>query len=164
MSHKYASGDAGMIKFKGTFDLDGVFAFVTNWMFHNEFSNYNEPVYKHKLPEIQRKFTGYQKRTAYIKETVTFDCHFWSVKPVEVVKDGKKKKMYTGRGEMQMSFVIETDWEGKWDTTPARVKMRNFYDKYIIRNNLDMEYVDPLENKLNDFMTDLKKLLGMEAT
>ena len=163
MSHTFVKEKVAFIKFKGVADMYGLFDMIFGWMMKNKFDNFNEDVYKTKLPEIERKWTSFQKRTEYIQETVIFECHFWGIKPVEVVKDGKKQKLYQFRGQISLTYVIDTDWDGNWEKSEFWEKLRNFYDNYIIKNKLLFLYVGPLEDKVLDLAKDIKAFLGMEG-
>ncbi|MBU0461389.1 MAG: hypothetical protein KJ574_02255 [Nanoarchaeota archaeon] len=163
MTHQIARSQVSLIKYKGLLDMDGLFDMIYKWMMVNQFTEFNEEVYKHKMPELERKWVGLKNRTEYVSEIFEFECHFWGVKPVEVVKDGHKKKMYNARGEMKFTYVIQTDWEGKWETSVFLLKLRNFFDSYVIKKKLIFEYIDPLEKKVIELASEVKRFLGMEG-
>ncbi|MFQ5475307.1 MAG: hypothetical protein ACE5DM_05735 [Candidatus Nanoarchaeia archaeon] len=164
MSHTFAKVQVALVKYKGRVDLDGLFDLIFGWIMANQFQNFDELVYKHKMPDIERRWRAWYPRTNYVLEAVRFECHFFGVKPVEIIENGKKKKMYDCRGEMRFSFEIVTDWNDKWESSPFMIKMRNLFDNYVFKKDLLLKHADPLEKNMNKLVAQVKDYLGMEGT
>lgn len=154
------------IRFKGVFDYDGLMQLVYDWMDRRKFKII-EKIYKHKGGaagwEFERELEGTRKVTDYIKYVITVAIHTWDTKEVEVIKDGKKMKLNKGRLEIKMNIGIELDYAGRWESSEAMEKVRNFFHSYIIKKEIAFKHADPLYYGMLALHTSIKKFLAMEG-
>ena len=80
------------IKFKGIYDLDGLYKFMANWLRQRRYELY-ENLYKAKPPELEIRMTAERKKTGFVMELITLYFHGWGEYELDVVINGKKKKM-----------------------------------------------------------------------
>ncbi len=163
-----------VIHFSGYFDLEKLYHYIYSWLSSNKYK-YNEKLYKQKKSEIEWEIEGTKKVDGYAKFSISFALHLYGdgngptpVDPVEVVKDGVKRKLVKGRVRITISGGIETGYsdifgENKWNKTYFRRWIQNFFEKAVLKQDIDIKYVDKLYYEILDFYEGVKKVLGMYA-
>ncbi len=155
------------LKYKGVFDYDKLTTFVIKWMQHRKF-NINESKHKHKYScphgfEIERAIEGWRKIDDYYRYDIEVSFHLWDAFEVEAVKDGRTRKLWNARVEIQISFDVVCDYQDRWGKSPFMERLRNFYDQYIIKKEIIAKHADPLYYKLLSLNTKIKNFLEMET-
>ena len=163
-----------LINFSGYFDLKALYKYVYKWYSENKYK-YQEKKYKQKAGEIEWSILGSKKVDEYAKFNISFSLHLYGdgtgptpVDEMEVVKDGVKKKMVKGRVHITISGSIETGYadsfgENKWNKTYLRRWLQNFFEKTVLKQDIDVKYVDHLYYEVLNFYEGVKKHLGMYA-
>ena len=156
-----------ILKFKGIFDMDLLYRSMRDWLTRRGYY-FEEPVYKSKpnpMGGVEDEITWncYRKETAYMKFWINIFIHTWERKDVEVIKKGKKKKMNQARLAIYFNAKVETDYQHRWDKTPFLIWLNNFYEKYIIKPEIDNIYTDKLYYYVLKLHNIAKECLGMEA-
>lgn len=155
------------VKYNGIFDYDRLVDFVFGW-FTKRGYDFTESVYKHKEAspgffEDDRKWDGEKKVTETIKYKITIEARLWEYETVEVVKDGKKKKMAKARLRIQFKPSIEVDYEGRWEKSAFHAKLRHFMYNYVLKKEIIIKHVDKLYYITLGLQTKIKDLLEMGA-
>lgn len=118
------------LSYRGVFDLEAIYKAVYDWMRSQELK-YHETLYKSKpsqadLREMDIKVKGEVKLDEFHKWVVNVGYQLWDAKEVEVMQDGKKRKMMQGRVHITISGAIERDYQGVFEVSPFWLKARAF--------------------------------------
>lgn len=153
------------LKFKGTFDLDGLYRTMYGWFEEKQYE-FHETLYKAKAPELELEWTGERKKTGYIRDVIKVYLHLFGSE-VEAVKKGVKQRLMKGRMLIDFSGTLETDYpsitgERKW-TSPWLRKLQNFYNRYIIKKEIDLLHEDTLYYEIYQLHDVVKNYLDLEA-
>lgn len=155
------------IRYKGLFDFDGLYNLMVQWMKARRFW-FHEVKYKHKVPspygaEQEIFFMGEKKVTDYFQYRLTVDIHIWDMTEVEVVHNGVKKTLTNARMQIILIGYLDIDWEKRWDTSKKWKTLKDFYNKYILKEEIESIYWDTIQYKTQHFMNVIKEFLDMEA-
>lgn len=157
---------AEYIKFQGICDLDGLFRLIANWLQDRGYEVEERKV-KHKVPspsgaEDEIEWSAWLKETDYLKNWI--HLHYWlfDMKEVEVVKEGMKRKLTRVRIQIEITSEIETDWQKRWESSTFLVRLRDFYEKHIIRKDLETLWEDKLWYIVLKLHAAIKEHLDME--
>ncbi|HLD02634.1 MAG TPA: hypothetical protein VJC07_02975 [Candidatus Nanoarchaeia archaeon] len=138
---KYIS-EGYQVKQKSVFDLDDLYLTLHNWFL---FYGYNRNEVEYKVMEtesylrVEMRWENERKAgdDPYVKLHINMGLVITGLDKTEVVKDGVKIKMDKGTVEFRLTAFMEKDPEGKWSSSPFMRKIRELYDKYIIRDRLE---------------------------
>lgn len=160
------AGGGATLRYYGVFDYDKLCRKILGWL-HNRHYEVTEGTHKHKMGcphgfEIERKISGYVKVNQFIKYNVVFEMHLWDAHQVDVVKDGKKIKLWKARIEIKSSMSIEMDYQNKWNT-PFKKKLLRFFAEYVIKKDMLINHIDPLWWKVYGFHQELQEFIGMSS-
>jgi hypothetical protein len=167
MSHKSDPWPVATLRFKGVFDYDGLCRFVTDWFVDRKWE-VNEKADKHKLScpkgfEIERELEADIKVNTFYKYKAQVRYNLFDAHQVEVVKDGKKQKLWEARMQVVIMASIEMDYESRWESSPFWIKLRRIYINYVIKKDMLYRHMDPFHFKLYGLFQEMKKFIGMEA-
>lgn len=154
------------IKYDGIFDWEGLYRMIYDW-FRARNYYFEETSIKYKVPsplgaEVKVDMSGWRKTTDYIKEWVSVFIIFYDLREVEVIKDGKKKKLMKGKMIIEVHGYVETDWQGRWNQTQFGQYLKEFYDKFLIKKDLENVWWDRLYYIMYKLHTEIKNYLDME--
>ncbi|MBN1386018.1 hypothetical protein JW968_03515 [Candidatus Woesearchaeota archaeon] len=157
-----------VIWYKGLFDLAGMIQLIQSWLEENQYA-YQEKKYKHKVPTpkgVEEDYHAFGRRR--MDTYVAFEIHVqfkaWDMQDVEVIKDGRKVKMQKGRIRIEMWCVLELDWKSAFETSKFMEKVRNFYNEFIVKKEIDTIWGDYIYYIMLKLHGEIKKFLNMEAS
>ena len=89
-AHKESVGSLypARIKFRGLYDLDGLYKFMANWLRQRRFKVY-ENLYKSKPPELQINITAEREKSGFVMEVITIYYHSYGDYDIDTVVNGK---------------------------------------------------------------------------
>jgi len=151
----------------GVFDFNSVYKVIRSWYAKHRFTPF-EKVHKSKPSkyigrEIIDEWLGTRKVTGYIRYNIYVEIKAWDVVDVEVPVGKKKVKKQKARIRVRVWSEIETDYEGRFSENRFLEKVRAFYEKYIIKKELETKYDAEIWGMTYDLHGKLKQELGMEA-
>ncbi|MCP3683955.1 MAG: hypothetical protein GY861_14825 [bacterium] len=157
------------IKFRGIFDMDGLYRVMVRWLKNRRFE-FHETGYAYKPPDFTTiAWNADRKKGGYILERITVNWDHRGVNPegVEVIKNGVKKRMDEGRLTIKLSGEVITAYEdifGKkqWNSEVER-RLRKFFDWYVIKKELELTSWDALYYEVYRLHEIIKKYLQFEA-
>jgi hypothetical protein len=166
----YIDQFAGRIRFRGVVDFPVLYKMIFEWFDENAYVPFEE-LYKHKPPtEFDVQIKGIKKVTGYVRYLVKVKFTSANFKEVEVMKDGKKKKMFSGNMRIDFSADVETDYEtdldGKtkmWETSLFLYRLKQFFENHIYKWRLVFVHPDTVMNQVQDLMEEMKKVMGMHG-
>jgi hypothetical protein len=129
---------------------------------------FEEKAIKHKVPnpqgaEVKIEFSGWRKTTEYIKEWITIYIIFYDAREVEVVKDGQKKKLMKAKMLLECHGYIESDYQNRWKETRFGTYLKDFYDKFVMKKQLEVIFWDRTYYIMHKLHTEIKTFLDMES-
>lgn len=155
------------IKYYGLFDWEGLYRLIFNWMQDKEYF-YEEPSYQHKVPsplgaEQKIRMSGWRKTTEQMREWIFLYIHFFEMREVEVIKDGKKQKLIKARVYIEITGRFELDYQERWKQTYLGAYLKDFYDKYLIKKHAELMFWDRLYYRIYKLNGEIKQFLDMQA-
>ncbi len=117
------------IKYRGTYDYDGLVSFLRGYLMNLKPNIYAEPKFKYKTgktgAEVEFKLQAIRKITHYIKISFTVAGHAFDVIRKEIEENNQKKTVTSGTIELQLSGTFQVDYPGMFDTDKKRDKWMN---------------------------------------
>ncbi|HLG23676.1 MAG TPA: hypothetical protein VI564_01970 [Candidatus Nanoarchaeia archaeon] len=137
------------VQYKGIFDMEDLYQSIADFFRQKKFKFYEKQQRLRRPgpfgPEIFHHFEGIREVEEYYQWKLVIKIETYDMHTVEVVqKDGTKKKMDKGRIWIQLSGIVETDYDKVWEQTAFLAKLKSFYNKYVIRKNLEGVWWDEL--------------------
>jgi hypothetical protein len=163
---KHQEADLFIYK-SGTFNLNAMYKEIRAWFGKNKFVPF-EGVYKDKTSgyigrELTDEWKASRKVTGYIRYWIYIEIKAWDIVDVEVQVGDKKVKKQKTRIRIEIKSEIVTDWEERFEENAFLRKIRAFYEKYILKKELETKYETELLTLTYDLHARLKNHLEMEA-
>ena len=155
------------IRYNGIFDFDALYAAMIDWA-KNYGYIWEEETYKHKVPSpagAEQEWGWHVDKDVsdYLHFKILILGHLWDMKEVEVEKDGKRKKLISGRFEIVMIGMMTTDWQKRWGKNKLSKFLGKIYEKYVIVKELENIYGDQLWYRMYNLQAVLKKFFDMQT-
>lgn len=154
------------IRYRGLFDWEGLIRLIRAWFEEREYEFF-ERRYKHKAKplgaELEINFEAYRDINEYARNFIKIYFHIWDAEEVEVVKDGKKRKLWNARMLIDFSGFVELDYDDHWEHSPFMRILRDFYHRFVIKHEIDDVWTDKLWYKVNELQQECKRFLGMQS-
>lgn len=156
------------LRYKGVFDFKGVYELVYRWYRNRQF-RFHERRYKDKTytplgNEIEANVWGEKEVTEFYKYHVTVDYHLWEAKEIPVIIKGKKVKRMRARIDIRLDGKVVCDWQNRYDrSNPFQNVILNFLIKTVLKYELEVKHVDPLDKDLHNLEEQIKKHLKIES-
>ncbi|MBD3310503.1 hypothetical protein GF351_04745 [Candidatus Woesearchaeota archaeon] len=156
-----------IVKYNGIFDFDEMYHVLQNWIKDQGFW-FEERTYKAKVPsaagaEHDIIWDGWRKVTPYVKYWIYVKWKLWDLKELEVVKDGKKKKLYKSRVRLVIHGKVELDWTKRFGGSKFAQALAEFYNKFIVKKNLENVWWDECYYRIFKFHALAKEMFDMQA-
>lgn len=157
----------GRIKYDGLFEWEGLYKLIYLWFVERGYY-FEETFVKTKIPtpmgaENEYELKGWRKSTDYIKEWVRVKIHTFEMREVEVIKEGKKKKMVKARMFIDFYGNIEMDYQQRFAATQFGQYLRSFYDRLFLKKEFDSIWSDRLWYYIYKLHAEVKQYLDMQA-
>ncbi|MFW6230426.1 MAG: hypothetical protein ACOC32_00185 [Nanoarchaeota archaeon] len=151
--------EVGIIKFKGTFDLQGMLRMMHAYIVDRGY-DFFETTHKAKVPELELKWKGEKKVTPYERYDIKLEFHFYDLKQIEV--DGRK--MTEGRFTIVFDGDVKRDFQGVWDTKKSKVqaKLKTFYET-VTKKEWMVKHAGTLIGEVAELRDKTNSYLGMVA-
>jgi len=155
------------IRYKGVFDLDGLYAAVTSWAKNYEYQ-WHEVDYKHKVPvpagaEQEMKWVLDKKVTDYISYNIGMSVHIWDLKEIYVEENGRKKRLSNARIQIMIKASLTPDWQGVFGKSKFAQKLGGWYESIFIKKDIESRYWDPLYYRVWNLHSVIKKYLDIQG-
>ena len=155
------------IKYKGIFDLEGLYRIMARWFKEGRYE-LHENLYKSKPPELELRWYAERKRTSFAKEVVRVHVHMWGDYDVEVIANGKKKKMADVRMVMTITGTIEAPYPDifgapRWSQNNIERRLSTVFKNWVLKREMEGLYWDRLYYELYDLYGTVKEYLKLGA-
>jgi hypothetical protein len=156
----------GKIRYRGIFDMERLYKALHNWAVEREYE-FVENRYKNSWrvagAEVEIEWTLYRDINEFMRNEIKVIFHIWDYKEVDVVKDGKKKKMSTGRMYILFDGDLIFDYNDRWSDTKFKRIIRDWYIRNVVRKYIGDVWWDRLWYYGNKLQQEAKKALEMES-
>ncbi|MBI2664394.1 hypothetical protein HYX10_03560 [Candidatus Woesearchaeota archaeon] len=155
------------IKYRGLYDLDGLYRLMSNWLRQRRYRVY-ETLYKSKPPELEIRWTAEREKSGFVMEVITIYYHSYGEYDVDVVINGRKKKMTNARMILTLGGDIKAPYEDifgrpRWTANATERRLLNLFRNWFVKRDLESVYWDTLYYELQKFQGAIKDFLRMEA-
>ena len=155
------------IKYDGIIDWEGLYRLIADWYIDRGYY-FEQGDIKHKVPtpagaQDEYKFTGWKKTTQHLVEKIDLQIILYDLKEIDVIKDGKKKKLIKARMVIYFAGGVETAYDPRWDQTTFGRYLRTVYEKLLIKKDMEALWWDRLYYIRYKLHTEIKKFLEMQA-
>jgi hypothetical protein len=154
------------IKHKGFFDLSKLMKNVRSWLTSHNYE-FQEGTYKYKTSQIgiemEWKVTGTVKINEYVKHKIECWVRTWDMRDVEVVSEGEKKNMTTGRIAVEVSSVYTLDYQKRFKGSKFLQGLEEFYHRYIIKHTIEEKWEDFIYMRVNQLAKLIRETFAHEV-
>ena len=156
-----------VIKFKGLYDLDGLYRFIANWLRQRRYE-VHESMYKSRPPELEVRIMGERKHTGFVMWVINVYYHSWGEYDVETVIDSKKKKMTNARMRLILGGRVLAPYEDmfgrpRWTANVIERRLLNLFRNWFMKRELEAVEWDTLYYEIYKFHGAIKEFLRCEA-
>lgn len=149
------------VKYSGVYDFDELYKRLQEWV-RDDGYHFEERDYRTKRPspaggEHDIQWDGWKNITPYARYWFFITWKIWDMKEVEVIKDGRKKKLSKGRVRIMFRAELEVNWQGR------KSALLDFYNRYIGKKRIEKAWWDELYCKMHKLQTQTKELLDMQT-
>jgi len=134
MSERLIVVDKERLEFSGLFDVKSVFRVMQQWASDKGYWLVEIKHVESVKPEgkwIDMDLMPFKKFTDYAKSVIKIRAQFQELKDVVVDRDGHKVKLQEGKIVMIFDGILETDYEGRWESKPLFFFLRTLFEKYV---------------------------------
>lgn len=152
-----------IIRHKGTMDYPLVIKTIRTW-YDDEDYIVDEPTHKAKKSsdgsEYEIDFITKRRINEYIQYYLNVQVKAWEVKEIEIIKDGKKTKTWTGRINIDIMPSYDLDWQKRFGNNKFLQALQQFFHKYIIYRDINDKWEDDLMFKVVQLARTIREVLG----
>ena len=155
------------IKFRGLYDLEGLYKFMANWLRQRRYE-VHETMYKSKPPELEIRLYGERKHTGFVMWVITVYYHSWGEYDVDAVVNSKKKKMTNARMKLVLNGDVVAPYEDifgrpRWTSNSIERRLLNLFRNWFMKRELESIEIDTLYYEMYKFHGAIKDFLKYEA-
>ena len=155
------------LKFRGLYDLDGLYKFMANW-FRQRRYEVHETLYKSKPPELEIRIRAERRKTGFVMEVITIYYHSYGEYDLDVIMNGKKKKMTNARMTLTIGGEIISPYPDifgrqRWTANAVERRLLNLFRNWFVRRELESVYWDTLYYEMWKLHAGIKEFLKYEA-
>ncbi|HLC65579.1 MAG TPA: hypothetical protein VJI46_05665 [Candidatus Nanoarchaeia archaeon] len=155
------------IRYKGVWNMQELYEAMNNWFRDRKYKVY-EKSFKHKAPspfgiERQYEWEAFQPFEDYMRSFVRVYMHTYDAQDIEVDVGGKKKVFTKGRIWIEIKLEVEFDYEKRWNESSFYRHMKDFYNKYVIRNRWMQGFSPKYRTELYKLHHVLQSALDMQT-
>jgi len=152
------------IKHNGLFDFKETYRILFEWLVDQGYDvnekGYKEVVQPGNAKELEIEWEATRKVSDYFRFMLKIKFHPMGMTSVEVDVDGVKQKMNKGQFELEVSSILEKDYEERWTGRPIWKFLRTIYDKYLIKERTE-QYEGKLIGEMDEFVGQAKSFLAL---
>ena len=155
----------GVIRFKGNFDLEGMFRMMYRYLKNKNYDFY-ETKHKAKIPELEIKWECEKKVTPYYKYKIVIEAHFYDLTQTEIQdENGNTKKMTQGRFSMNFDGDIDKGYSTEWDEKKNHFSatLKSFYEA-LTKREFMAKHAQTLILEVAELRDRVNAHLGMVAS
>lgn len=152
-----------VIRFKGVFDIHELYKIIYDWLVSRHYQ-----VHEHKYKSIalqtggkERSFdwNAHRKVTDFVMYWMYIHFQFQDLMDIEVIKDGKPKKMQRGLILIRIEHDLEFDFAERMTRSKFGKTLVGFMTTWMWKKKIDTLWEDKLRFKSYELMNLIKETL-----
>lgn len=155
----------GKVVHEGLFSFKDIYKFTYDWLASYEYviieKKYSEKI-KAEGKEVEAEWHCFRKISDYFRYKIKMTIKVKNMNTVETVRNGVKVKRDKGEIEIKFASYLEKDYENKWESNPITKFFRGIYDKYLIKNTIEL-YENRLGAEIDELIAQTKAFLALEG-
>lgn len=154
------------IRYKGVYDLDGIYKTIRGW-FDNRRYDYMEKTHKDKATnpwgnEVEWEMNTELKVDGFIKYEIYVRTKFFDVKEYDAEIHGHKHRLTNGKFWIEITGNVVFDYNKHFET-PFTAKLLDLLVNHIFKRYYAVNHIEKLYKSLFDLQTEIKKFMKMET-
>ncbi len=151
-----------IINYKGSFNWGELYSLIRIWLQERNYK-YWETKYKHKPDEIKLEAEGRRKVDDFYRNFIYIKILIHGYKEEEIIQDGRKVKIVTGRMMIRLQHDIEQDWSNQFQGSPFKKKLLEWTLR--VRNKeFEAMHLEPHSYQVYELHNRIKTFLNMSTT
>lgn len=125
------------LEYKGVFNLRDMFRMFTRWYKESPYEKGGDYVSEQNTSRgkyMEYSYWPWKKQTDYIRYFMKIRMLIYDSNKVDIMIDGKKKKMDHARIIIYIDGFVETDYEMRWQHTPLTQFIRTMFIKFFYKD------------------------------
>lgn len=154
------------VRYKGIFDLEAVYKAVYDWLKSRGFEIHETKFKTYERPhgrEHQIDWTAWSNETDFVRNWIDVHWRFIDVVELDVVKDGKKKKLSKCLADVKIQHYIEFDYSERFVKTVFQMHVLNFLQGWLFKKKIDTLWEDKLRFKCYELQNVIKETLDADT-
>jgi len=149
--------------YEGLFSLPELYKLIDEWL---EEKNYDKKELKniervsHDSKYVEIEILPWKKVSDYVKNEIHMHMFFSELKDVEIVKDGVKVKLNSGKIHIIFDGYLNTDYENRWEGKPIFFFLRTVFDKFLYKPWMS-GFESGVKNDVNALRDRMKSFLNL---
>ncbi|HLG23677.1 MAG TPA: hypothetical protein VI564_01975 [Candidatus Nanoarchaeia archaeon] len=163
MGHVKIIVDHEKLEYSGPFSANDLFKSIENFLMERGFDKKQEKDFEQNTSNgkfIEWQINPWKRITDYVRYMVKVRVLGYEIVKTDLVVDGKKKKVDTGRVIIVIDGFIEYDYESRWEDNPFLFLMRTAYD-YFINKVYTENFEQKLSHDINHLYDHIEKFFNM---
>lgn len=151
-----------IINYKGSFDWGALYSLIRIWLQERNYK-YWEDKYKHKPDEIKLTAKALKKVDDFYRNYIYISILIHGYKEEEIIQEGRKVKIVTGRIMIRLHHDIEQDWNNQFKGGIIKQKLLEWTMR--VRNKeFEATYLEPHTYQVYELHNKIKTFLNMSTT
>ncbi len=163
MGHVKIIVDHEQIEYEGPVATSDLIKHIQYFVMERGFDIKTEKDFEHHTPQgilLEYQIQPWKIIADYARHMIRIRILGTNLTKMDIVKDGKKTKIETGKLIITLDGYIQTDLEGKWSGTPLFLFIRALYDKFIYRIYTE-RFEHRLTHDINQLSFSIKQFLNL---
>jgi len=151
------------LSYNGPLSIKAFYKEVEDWIKEKGMEKELKNKMEHVTPkgkEIEWVVECWKNVAAYAKDVVRLRALFHNVKEVDILKEGKKKKINQANVLLIFDGILETELSERWEQKPMFYFIRALFDKYIYKFHTE-RYFDVVYADTHDLHKRLKAFFSL---
>lgn len=125
------------LEYQGVFSVREMFRMFTRWYRESPYekgADYASEQHTSHGKCIEYFYYPWKKQTDVVRHFMKIRLLMYDIKKVDIMVDGKKKKLDHGRVIIYLDGFVEYDYESRWYIKPFHQFLRTLYIKFMYKN------------------------------
>lgn len=122
------------LSYEGLFDAHELYRLIDEFFAtksYDKVEKMNNEVVTESGKDITIIYRPYKKLSDYYKSVIQIKIFLRHLVDVDIEMDGKRKKLKKGDVSLNFKFMLESDYEGRWEQRGIYFMVRTIFDKII---------------------------------
>ncbi len=151
------------VAYKGIFDMNELYKIIYDWLVSRGFqvheSKYGSATMTSGGKELKFEWIAERKGTELVLVTMKIHFNVKDMQPVEVMKDGEKKKLVKGYLFIRISYDCEFDFNERYSYTKLHQVLLKFMTEWMMQKKIETYWEDKARFKTYELANVIKESL-----